>query len=187
MALKIIFKAGDKMDKVVFGFVSGDTNIDRAIKFFSDSEYYDITHTFIMLFNSTLESTGCKEESDPYPGVWLHNPNKYINNSHARFIEIDVPDINALESEARKMIGSHYSIGSCIAYFVKKVANIDFPDFMRTCDCSELATQLLRAGERKVLRKYQANQVSPLMLFKWCMQNGGKDVTNRYRQAIEVS
>lgn len=169
-------------NKIVIGFVGGDTNIDRAIKYFSDSEYYDITHTFGMLFNSTLESTGCKEESDIYPGVWIHSPDKFINNSHARFIEVAIPDMQALENEARKMIGSHYSIGSCLAYFLKKVANINFPDFMRTCDCSELWTQLLRAGGRKVLARYKVNQVSPLMLFKWAIKNGGVDVTDRYRK-----
>ncbi|MDF2563663.1 MAG: hypothetical protein K0Q53_58 [Massilibacillus sp.] len=172
------------MDKLVLGFVGGDTNIDRAIKFFSDSEYYDITHSFGILFNSTLESTGCKEESDPYAGVWLHDPEKYINNSHARFIEIEIPNMKALEKDARKMLGSFYSIGSCIAYFLKKIANIDLPDFMRTCDCSELWTQLVRSGGRTVLRKYKQNQVSPLMLFKWSMQNGGKDVTPRYRKVV---
>lgn len=172
------------MSKVVIGFVGGDTNLDRAIEFFSDAEHYDISHTFGILFNSTLESTGCKEEHDPYAGVWLHSPNKYINNEHARFIEIDIPDMQELENEARKVIGSFYSIGSCLAYFLKKVANINLPDFMRTCDCSELWTQLIRAGGRKVLVKYQPNQVSPLMLFKWCIKNGGKDVTNRYRQKV---
>jgi hypothetical protein len=175
------------MSSIIVGFVGGDTNLDRAIEFFSDAEYYDISHTFGLLFNSTLESTGCKEGNDPYAGVWLHNPNKYINNPHARFIEVEVPNMLALEKEARKMLGSFYSLGSCIAYFLKKIVNIDLPDFMRTCDCSELWTQLLRAGGRKVLQKYQSNQVSPLMLFKWTMQNGGKDVTERYRTQKEVS
>jgi hypothetical protein len=170
------------MDKVVIGFVGGDTNLDRAIEFFSDAEHYDISHTFIMLFDSVLESTGCKEEHDPYPGVWLHSPNKYINNEHARFIEVEIKEMAALQAEARKMIGSFYSIGSCLAFILKKIANINLPDFMRTCDCSELGSQLLRAGNRKVLQRYQANQISPLMLFKWCMQNGGKDVTTRYRK-----
>ena len=30
------------MDKIVVGFVGGNTNLDRAIKYFSDSEEYDV-------------------------------------------------------------------------------------------------------------------------------------------------
>lgn len=46
------------MDKIVVGFVGGNTNLDRAIKYFSDSEEYDITHAFTMILNSTCESRG---------------------------------------------------------------------------------------------------------------------------------
>ena len=53
------------MDKIVVGFVGGNTNLDRAIKYFSDSEEYDITHAFTMILNSTCESRGIKEKSDP--------------------------------------------------------------------------------------------------------------------------
>lgn len=49
------------MDKIVVGFVGGNTNLDRAIKYFNDSEEYDITHAFTMLLNSTCESRGIKE------------------------------------------------------------------------------------------------------------------------------
>ena len=90
--------------------------------------------------------------------------------------------MKSLEKEARMMVGSFYSIGSCLAYFLRKIANINLPDFMRTCDCSELWTQLLRAGGRRVLSKYQVNQVSPLMLFKWAIKNGGIDVTDKIRK-----
>ena len=57
----------ETMDKLVVGFVGGETDIDKAIKFFSDSEEYDITHSFVMILNSTFESRGVKERSDPYP------------------------------------------------------------------------------------------------------------------------
>ena len=57
----------ETMDKLVVGFIGGETDIDKVIKFFSDSEEYDITHSFVMILNSTFESRGVKEKSDPYP------------------------------------------------------------------------------------------------------------------------
>ena len=78
------------MDKIVVGFVGGNTNLDRAIKYFSDSEEYDITHAFTMILNSTCESRGIKEKSDPYAGVWLHDPDKFCSDITAT-IEAKIP------------------------------------------------------------------------------------------------
>lgn len=53
------------MDKIVVGFVGGETNLDRAIKYFSDSEEYDITHAFTVNY-SQLKSGACKSELHRY-------------------------------------------------------------------------------------------------------------------------
>lgn len=170
------------MDKIVVGFVGGDTNLDKAIKYFSDSENYNITHAFTMILNSTCESRGIKEVSDPYAGVWLHNPNKFVNDKSARFIEIEIPNLKNAEQMARYLIGSAYGFSSCIAFFLKKVFGINFPDNKHSCNCSEAQALILRAGGLNVYPNMIANEISPLQMFQWVMTNGGKDVTERYRK-----
>ena len=169
------------MDKIVVGFVGGNKNLDRAIKYFSDSEEYDITHAFTMILNSTCESRGIKEKSDPYAGVWLHDPDKFCNDITARFIEIDIPNIHNAERMARFLIGSAYGFSSCLAFFLKKVFGINFPDNKHSCNCSETQALILRAGGLDVYPNMQANEISPLQMFQWVMQHGGIDVTWRYR------
>lgn len=166
--------------KVIVGANGGNTIIDDIIKDASDSNDLNVTHSFGLIFDSILESRGVKEANDPYPGVWLHSPSKYAEDSTARMYEVEVPDIEALESEARKLIGSFYSIGSCLAYVLKKLTNINVPDFARTCDCCELWITLLRSGGLTVLPQYKVNQVSPKLLTTWLIAHG-TDVTEEYR------
>ena len=169
------------MDKVVVGFVGGNTNLDRAIKYFSDSEEYNITHAFTMILNSTCESRGIKEKSDPYAGVWLHSPDKFCTDSTARFIELDIPNIHGAENMARFLIGSAYGFSSCLAFFLNKVFEINFPDNKHSCNCSETQALILRAGGLDVYPNMQANEISPLQMFQWVVKHGGVDVTRRYR------
>ncbi|WP_196607409.1 hypothetical protein [Pectinatus frisingensis] len=170
------------MDKLVVGFVGGDTDLDKAIQYFSDAEKYNITHAFTMILDSTAESKGVKEIDDPYPGFWLHSPMKFVNDKTARFIEIDVPYIGFAEDMARKLIGSAYGYSSCLAFVLRKVFHINFPDNIHSCDCSEAQTMILRATGLRVYPHIQANEVSPLMAFRWVMKHGGVDVTSRYRK-----
>ena len=170
------------MDKLVIGFCGGITDLDKAIKYFSDSETYDITHSFVMILDSTFESRGIKEKSDPYPGVWLHSPEKYANDTTARFIEIEIPSIEKAEASARNLIGSAYGYSSCLAIFLKKVFKIDFPDSNHSCDCSEAQSTIIRNSGVSLYPKLQVNEISPVMVFKWAMKHGGKDVTDRFRK-----
>ena len=170
------------MDKIVVGYVGGNTDLDKAIKYFSDSKDYDITHAFTMILNSTFESRGIKEPLDPYAGVWLHSPQKFINDKSARFIEINIPSLYNAESMARGLIGSAYGYSSCLAFFLKKVFGINFPDNKHSCDCSEAQALILRAGGLDVYPNMKVNEISPLQMFQWVMQHGGKDVTKRYRK-----
>ncbi|WP_196592356.1 hypothetical protein [Pectinatus frisingensis] len=53
------------MANVRVGFVGGDTLLDKAIEAVSGSQYADISHAFIYLFDSVLEAEGVKQYSDP--------------------------------------------------------------------------------------------------------------------------
>jgi hypothetical protein len=170
------------MDKLILGFVGGDSDLDKAIQYFSDAEKYNITHSFVMILGSTFESRGVKEPSDPYPGVWLHSPDKYVHDKSARFIQLDVPYLRGAEDEARRLVGSAYGYSSCLAFFLRKAFKINFPDNNHSCDCSEAQTLVIRAAGANVYPHIQPNEISPLMAFRWVMKHGGVDVTDHFRR-----
>lgn len=176
-----------KSGKVIVGTCGGDTVIDKVIKDFSDAEKLNSTHIFGVVFNSTLESRGVKDPHDPYPGVWLHDPGKYANDPTAKFYEVEVPDIEALEEKAREKIGDLYSLGSCISFwlhkslkFLSKYLKFHYPDFSFSENCCELWLILLREGKIKILPKYKDNEISPKIMTQWLIVHA-KDVTKEYR------
>jgi hypothetical protein len=115
-------------------------------------------------------------------GVWLHSPDKFVNDPLARFIEINIPSLRKAEDCARKLIGSAYGYSSCLAFFLKKAIGIDFPDNNHSCDCSEAQSTILRESGLVMYPTVQVNEISPLMAFRWVMSHGGVDVTYRYRK-----
>ena len=162
------------MAKVRVGFVGGDTVIDKVIEGASGSQYADISHTFIYLLNSIVEAEGVKQYADPYPGVWLHPPAKYDGDSHAKFIDVDVPDVPAAESKARELIGTLYGYVDCLATVSKFLADCNLiPGSDRTMHCSETVTRILRAGGVSVCPELQADEVSPVLLYEDLLQRGG--------------
>ena len=99
-----------------------------------------------------------------------------------RLREIDIPSIEKAEASARNLIGSAYGYSSCLAFFLKKVFKIDFPDSNHSCDCSEAQATIIRNSGVSLYPKLQVNAISPVMLSKWAMKHGGKDVTDRFRK-----
>ena len=123
------------MDKVTLIFVGGDTTID---KFITDVTGGNKSHVAGLIFDSIYESTGMAEEYDPYPGVWLHSPDKYKNNQQAEFIDVAIPDIGALKEKARKLLGTPYGYIDCLKGGVFDLLGIELPDTTWTMDCSEV-------------------------------------------------
>lgn len=176
------------MAKVVLIFVGGNSEIDKFIEHFSNGEDVNISHSAMLLLNSALESTGMKEENDPYPGVWLHDPAKYVDNPYARFIEVEVPNLVAGEAEGRKLIGTPYGPGDCFRAGVYEMLGWKIPDNALTVDCSEMVTRVVRSMEVPVLPELEPGQIAPARLFRSIMQDwNGQDVTYRYRQYDPVS
>ena len=155
------------MTAVRVGFVGGDGWLDKAIEAISGSQYADISHTYIYLFDSILEAEGVKQYSDPYPGVWLHPADKYDGNPHAKTVEIDLPDLAAAQSKARELIGTLYGYSDCIVTATKFLTGYNiFSGGELTMHCSETVTQILRAGGLKVCPDLQADEVSPVLLYE---------------------
>lgn len=134
--------------KVVMVFVGGDSWLDKEIETVSEG---DVSHAAGILFDSTYEAIGLKEETDKYPGVWLHRLNKYNGNPYAKFIEVEIPDIEGLKDEARKLLGTLYGYMNCGRTAVYDLTGIQIPDNSLTVMCSETWTRLLRGGKVNVL------------------------------------
>ena len=152
------------MDKVTLIFVGGESEIDNLITGVTGGEY---SHVAGILFDSIYESTGLKEESDPYPGVWLHDPQKYDNNPSMKTVEVIVPDIQALKREARNLLGKKYAYLGCIegGLYDKLGIKISIAsDF--AVNCSETWARLLRAGGVNILPEVPVDCITPADLYR---------------------
>ena len=169
------------MAKVVLIFVGGDSFIDEKIEKVSKSGDMNISHVAALLWG-TYESTGIKEEEDPYPGVWIHRPDKFFGNPYARFIEVEIPDIAGFEAEARRLLGTRYGYPDCAATAVFDLTGIQLPDSDNTVHCSETITRLCRGGQLNALPEITPGCIDPFRLFTSIVNEfGGIDVTDRYR------
>lgn len=157
------------MGKVIYVFVGGNDKIDKIITSVSGG---DKSHVAIKLFDCILESTGEREETDPYPGVWLHSPDKYDNNPYAEFIEVEIPDIEGFKNEARKLLGTPYGYSDCIRTGVFDLLGIEIPDNDWVMDCSELGTRLARAGKLDILPNIEAGCIDPMRLRNAILDGG---------------
>jgi hypothetical protein len=163
------------MDKVTLIFVGGDTKVDKIITSVTGGVY---SHVAGFLFDSVYESTGQKEEGDPYPGVWLHDANKYNNNQYAEFIEVDIPDIEALKIEGRKLLGTPYGYIDCLRGGFFDLLGIKTLDNDWAMDCSETWTRLLRAGGLDILTNIEAGDITPARIRQAILDNGYGKIIN---------
>jgi len=159
------------MAKVTLIFVGGDSKVDKIITGVTGGTK---SHVAGILFDSVYESLGMKDEGDLYPGVWMHDPSKYINNPDVEFITLEVPDIKALEAEARNLLGTPYGYTDCVR--TGSFGTV-IPDNAYTMDCSETWTRLLRAGKLDILPGVPAGCISPVKLYEgvspWLVKVGG--------------
>lgn len=168
------------MDKLTLIFVGGNSPIDNLIERVSKG---DVSHVACLLFDSVFESTGIKEEQDPYPGIWLHNPHKYGTNPYAKFIQVEIPDKPALNKMARALLGTPYSYLACFKTWMYDRFRVKLFDTSATMHCSETITRLLRAGGVSVLPDLEPGSIDPYRLYKAVMNNyGGQDITHKLCQ-----
>lgn len=123
------------------------------------------SHVAGIILNSTLESQGVKDPGDPYPGVWLHPPDKYRDGDNAEFVTVEIPDLRGAEDEARRLIGTLYGLIDCVDGGALEIFGIEIPsDGAKTANCSETWTRILRGGKLNVLPDLKADSVTPHLL-----------------------
>lgn len=146
------------MEKVTIILVGGDAPVDKFITKFTGGRF---SHVAALVLGSTFESTGIKEPIDPYPGVWLHDPNKYVGNPNVVFVDVEVPDLAAGEAEVRKLLGTPYSYIACVKGGLHDILGIDLPDTDFSMDCSETITRFLRACGLDFLSGHSPGSITP--------------------------
>lgn len=154
------------MAKVTLIFVGGTGKVDKLITDVTGGMY---SHVAGFLFDSVYESTGMKEEQDPYPGVWLHRPDKYTGNPAVKYVEVEVPDLPGLQTEARRLLGRIYGYTDCVKGGLYDLLKIELPSNDYALNCSETWTRLLRAGGFDPLPGVPADVVTPADLYRAVM------------------
>ncbi len=147
-----------------------DSIVDKVIQQFSDGPY---SHSAILFDNGlgVVESLGIKDEHDPYPGVWSHNPHTY-DDAVAKKITILLPNQELAEEETRNLLGSLYGYTDCVKGGLYDLLKIKLPGNTLSINCSEFVTRVLRAGGLNVMPDVEPDCVTPNDLFRW-FEDGG--------------
>ena len=125
------------------------------------------THVAIKILGSTLEAFASCLEGDPYPGVWLHEPDRYDNYKNAVFVDVEVPNLRGAEREARRSLGTYYGLVDCITSGIYNLTGTSIPgNGKHTMNCSETVVRILRAGGVNILPGVNADSISPMDLYR---------------------
>jgi hypothetical protein len=170
------------LPSVIVGFVGGTDRIDGLIETVTDALKENISHTFLIISNDLYESTGCKEDGDPYAGVWKREgkADKYDNNPYAKFIELEFDEIDSIKEVAEHYIGTRYGHFDCVRGGWYDLTGQQLPDNDLFMDCSEYVTRDLRAKIQNLLPNIEAGCVTPIHLYKEILDkymDNGKFIT----------
>ena len=147
------------MSKVTVIFVGGTSFVDKVIDGVSHGVH---SHVAVKALGGVLEALGVKDEEDKYPGVWAHSADKYDNDPNAKFVEVDVPDVEAADKWAEGIISTPYAYVGCIDGGLHDMLGTNLPcDGQLTMNCSETVTRYLRAGKCDLLHGVYADAITP--------------------------
>ena len=176
------------MVKVIF--TSGDSFVDNTIENITRGDY---SHVAIQILGGTVESLGIPDDGDKYPGVHLHNLHKYDNQDGVYIIEVNLQNQKVAEDKARELLGKFYSYIGCVEggiynifgirmhKWIVKLINMALTRFLHfpinidtgewTMNCSETVTRILRAGGLLVCEGVDADEVTPMDLYRELTKN----------------
>jgi hypothetical protein len=123
-------------------------------------------HVAIKILNSTLEAFATCLEGDLYPGVWLHEPDRYDYYQSAVFVNVEIPDLKAAEKMARRLLGAVYGYSDLLNSGIYNLTGVSLPGTGKyAVICSEAVVMILRAGGLNILPGVSADSISPMNLF----------------------
>ena len=151
------------MAKLTLIFTTGDGVLNQAISGITHGPY---THVAVKILDSVLESYGVRLETDPFPGVWLHRPDRY-SDTNAVFVDVEVSNIVGAEQKARELMGTFYGYSDCIRAALFNLWRIIVRgNGDMTANCSETVLKVLRAGGFDPLPGIEADSVAPMDLYR---------------------
>jgi hypothetical protein len=149
-------------------FVRGDSLVDKVIDTVSQGIY---SHVAIKILGGTLEALGIKDPEDKYPGVWLHDADKYTNDPNAVLVDVDLPNITGAENTARALIGKPYGYDSCVSGGIYDLTGAEVPSIIGD-DCSQSGVLILREGGLDVMGDTPASCITPMDLYRILTKGG---------------
>ena len=153
------------MDKVTVIFVHGDILIDKVIDVVTNGPY---SHVAIKVPGvGLLESLAAMHYGIIPPCVLISPWRKYDGNPDAKFIDIEVPNLAAGQDEAERLFGRPYGYIDCLGGAERDMTGANPKgDGEWSDDCSEAVTRVLRSCEINVLPDVNADNVTPMALYR---------------------
>lgn len=94
---------------------------------------------------------------------------KYANNLDAKFVDIELPDLEGALQEARKLIGTPYGYTDCVRGGIHDLTGINLSGNKITANYSETVTRSLRAGGLDLLPDNLDDCIMPNYLY-WALR-----------------
>lgn len=153
------------MAKLTVIFTGNNENkFSKLISKVTKGEY---THVAIKILDSVAEAFASCIEGDPYPGFWLHEPNRYDKYQSAVFVDVEIPDLKAAEKQARHLLGTAYGYTDLVNAGVYNLTGKSLPGTGKyTVICSEAVVMILRSGGLNILPGVNADSISPMDLYR---------------------
>ena len=98
---------------------------------------------------------------------FVKSPLNAYDGFKTTILSVDVPNIEAAEKEADKLLGTPYGWRACIDGGLHDLLGVTVPgDGEKTVDCSEAVTRILQAGGLDIFLDFSADNVTPADLLK---------------------
>jgi hypothetical protein len=148
------------MAKVQVIFVRGENNlVDNAIVAATGGPFVHVAIKVPCV--GLIESLGKGGPGILPPCVRISSWRKYTN-ANVKIIEIDLPNIEAAQAEAEKLIGRPYGYIEDLTTGLRDILGINYPgDGDITDHCSETVARILRSGGQNILPGTAPDNMSP--------------------------
>lgn len=154
------------MAKVKVLFTAGHNLIGNTVEFLTHSRW---AHASIFLLGGIVEAIS--------PAVTISPIDKY-DQTEQEIIEVEIPDVIAAEEQAGSLIGVQYGLFTdCLDGGLNDVLGYHSKgNDIKTVNCSETVTRILRAGGLDILPDVAADCVTPEGLYQVLLEIGKQEV-----------
>ena len=144
------------MAKVKVLFTAGHNIVGNTVEFLTHSRW---AHASVFLLGGIIEAIS--------PAVTISPVDKY-DQTEQEIIEVEIPDVIAAEEQAGRLVGLSYGLFTdCLDGGLNDVIGYHAKgNGIKTVNCSETVTRILRAGGLNILQDIAADCVTPESLYQ---------------------